>query len=113
PAAQALGDEARRVAELLDHLPDARRRLLRDAVAVVDHLRDGRDRDTGCGGDVRDRDGTVGHGARYYRIPITVSISVDKLPSPCNTRPAMTHPGHRRRAVISSRPGLQREESTS
>ncbi len=62
-AAQALGDEARRIAELLDHLPHAGRRLLGDPVAVVDHLGHRGDRDAGCGGDVRDRDGAVGHGA--------------------------------------------------
>ena len=36
-AAQAAGDEARLVAELLDHLADAHAGLGGDAVALVDH----------------------------------------------------------------------------
>ena len=51
------------VAELLDHRPHPRRGLLGDAVAAVDHLRHGRDRDAGLGGDVADRQPPLGHGA--------------------------------------------------
>ena len=61
--AQALRDEARLVAELLDHRPDARRGLLGDAVAVVDDLRDGGNRHARGRGDVRDRDMPVRHSA--------------------------------------------------
>ena len=69
PAApQALGDEARVVAEILDHRPHARLGLLGDAPAAVDHLRHGRHRDAGLGGDVADRQPPLGHGAILTHI---------------------------------------------
>ncbi len=60
-AAQALRDETRLVAELLDHGPDALRGRLGNAPAVVDHLGDGRYRHSCLGGDVSDRHSTVRH----------------------------------------------------
>ena len=60
-AAQALRDEARLVAELLDHGPDPLRGRLGDAPAVVDHLGHGRHRDARLGGDIANRHATVRH----------------------------------------------------
>ena len=68
-APQALGDEAGRVSEALDHLPDVGGRLLGDAVAVVDHLRDRGDGNAGLGGNVGDRHPSVSH-----RAPILQNV---------------------------------------
>ncbi len=66
PASQALADEARVVAELLDHRAHARRGVLGDAVAVVYHLRDRGDRDPGLRRDLTNRHPTASHGWGIY-----------------------------------------------
>ena len=72
-AAQAAGDEARLVAELLDHLADAHAGLGGDAVALVDHPRHRGDRHAGPRRDVTDRDacacGGAVHRARSPHVP--------------------------------------------
>ena len=69
-AAQALTDEARVVAEGVDHGAHPGGGVLGDAVAVVDHLRDRRDRDPRLRGDVTDRHASVllalAHGSGLY-----------------------------------------------
>ena len=86
------------VAELLDHRAHALEVVLGDAVAVVDHLRHGRNRDAGRCGDVADRDSGVSAHARRdtNTISKTVSISVDKPARGRNTRPADDALGHGR-----------------
>jgi hypothetical protein len=58
--AQALRDQARLVAHLADHGLDVRAGRRRHAVPGVEDLGDRRDRDTGRGGDVTDRDSRGG-----------------------------------------------------
>ena len=83
-AAQAARDEARLVAELLDHRLDPGRRVGGDAVAVVDHLRHRGDGHPGLGGDVPDRHSAVRHGGQHSHgcrtVSRTLSITIDRAP---------------------------------
>ena len=74
PAAQALTDEARVVAERVDHGAHPRRGVLGDAVAVVDHLRDRRDRDARLRGDIADRHASVLFCARSRPVTILETV---------------------------------------
>ena len=69
-AAQALRDETRLEAELLDHRPDPLRGRLGDPPAVVDHLGHGRNRDARLGGDISDRHATVRHAQSLNHLAI-------------------------------------------